>query len=102
MTIDDLAEKVGKNRTTVYRYENGDIENLPLCILDSLASSLNTTPSYLMGWSDDYRVTKESPPPTEMSYLIKWVEEYGLNSLTDEECRKIIEYARFIVSQRDN
>ena len=102
MSIDELADKLGKNRTTVYRYENGNIENLPLCILDSLATSLNTTPAYLMGWSDDYRVTETSSPPVEMSYLIKWVEEYGLDTLTDEECQKIIEYARFIVSQRDN
>ena len=28
MSIDDLADRLGKNRTTVYRYENGDIENI--------------------------------------------------------------------------
>ena len=43
LSIDDLACRLGKNRTTIYRYENGDIENLPLGILDSLADALNTT-----------------------------------------------------------
>ena len=52
LSIDDLATKLGKNRTTVYRYENGDIENLPLSILNPLAEALDTTPAHLMGWGD--------------------------------------------------
>lgn len=48
MSIDDLANKLGKNRTTVYRYENGDIENLSLNILNPLTDALGTTPWYLM------------------------------------------------------
>lgn len=50
MSVDELAAKLGKNRTTVYRYERGDIENLPLDALEPLAAALNTTPAYLMGW----------------------------------------------------
>lgn len=53
MTAEDLAELIGKSRATVYRYENGDIEDLPITVIDPLASALNTTPAYLMGWSDD-------------------------------------------------
>lgn len=53
MSVDDLAEKLGKNRATIYRYEKGDIENLPLDVLEPLAKSLNTTPGYLMGWEED-------------------------------------------------
>lgn len=50
MTADELAKRLGKDRSTVYRYENGDIENLPLDILDPIAKALDTTPGYLMGW----------------------------------------------------
>ncbi|WP_303015401.1 helix-turn-helix domain-containing protein [Holdemania massiliensis] len=53
MSIDDLAEAIGKNRTTVYRYESGDIENLPLSVIEPLAKALRTTPEYLMGWDDN-------------------------------------------------
>lgn len=52
MSVDDLAEKLGKNRATIYRYEKGDIENLPLDVLEPLANALNTTPGYLMGWEE--------------------------------------------------
>lgn len=52
MSVDDLADKLGKNRATIYRYERGDIENLPLDVLEPLANALETTPGYLMGWED--------------------------------------------------
>jgi transcriptional regulator with XRE-family HTH domain len=50
MSADELANKLGKDRSTIYRYEKGDIENLPLDILEPIASALSTTPQYLMGW----------------------------------------------------
>lgn len=58
MSIDDLARAIGKNRTTVYRYESGDIENLPLGIIEPLAKALKTTPEYLMGWDDNVKPEK--------------------------------------------
>lgn len=50
LSVEELARLLGKNRATVYRYENGDIENLPTTILEPIAKALNTTPTYLMGW----------------------------------------------------
>lgn len=47
---EELARRLGKDRSTIYRYENGDIENLPIDILEPIARALNTTPAYLMGW----------------------------------------------------
>lgn len=54
ISVDELAKRLNKNRTTVYRYEKGDIENLPLGTLKPLAEILETTPAYLMGWVDDF------------------------------------------------
>lgn len=61
MSVDDLASKLGKNRATIYRYERGDIENLPLDVLEPLANALETTPGYLMGWED---TPKKDEPST--------------------------------------
>lgn len=52
LSVDDIAEKLGKNRATIYRYESNDIENLPITILEPLSEALKTTPAYLMGWDD--------------------------------------------------
>ena len=49
----NLQHVWGKNRATVYRYENGDIENLPVGILEPLASALGTSEAYLIGLVDD-------------------------------------------------
>lgn len=53
MSVDELAELLGKNRATVYRYESDEIENMPLSVLEPLAKALKVTPAYLMGWNID-------------------------------------------------
>jgi len=53
MSGEELAKLLGKNRSTVFRYENGEIENLPLDILLPIAKALKTTPQHLMGWDTD-------------------------------------------------
>jgi len=55
MSVDQLAEILGKNRATIYRYESDDIENMPLSVLEPLARALKVTPAYLMGWEDDQK-----------------------------------------------
>ncbi len=50
VSADKLAKAIGKDRSTIFRYEKGEIENLPLDILEPIAKALHTTPSYLMGW----------------------------------------------------
>lgn len=53
MSADELGRLLGKNRATVYRYEKGEIEKMPLDILKPIATALRTTPQYLMGWEQD-------------------------------------------------
>lgn len=66
ISVDELAKRLNKNRTTVYRYEKGDIENLPIDVLDPLAKALDTTPAYLMGWD-----TKSSKDAVTIGELLK-------------------------------
>ncbi len=53
LSVDELAEKLSKNRATIYRYESNEIEKLPTTVLKPLAKALNTTPSALMGWEEE-------------------------------------------------
>ena len=66
LTVDELAEKIGKSRATIYRYENGDIENMPTPVLEPLAKALETTPADLMGWID---IAEENKPTKEELHL---------------------------------
>lgn len=53
LSADDLAQRLGKNRATVYRYEGDEIENFPVSVIGPLAHVLSVSPAYLMGWSSD-------------------------------------------------
>lgn len=50
ISVEKLAEAIGKDRATIYRYESKAIEDMPTSILEPLAKALGTTPAYLMGW----------------------------------------------------
>ncbi len=50
LSVDELAETIGKNRATIYRYESNEIENMSITILGPLAKALHTTPAELCGW----------------------------------------------------
>lgn len=47
MSVDDLAKRIGKDRSTVYRYENGDIGNMPMELLAPMVEALELTPQQL-------------------------------------------------------
>lgn len=52
ISADDLGEKLGVARSTVFRYENGFIEKVPVDVIKTIANALHTTPEYLMGWEE--------------------------------------------------
>lgn len=53
LSVDALAELVGVNRATVYRYEGDEIKSMGTETLVPLAKALRTTPAWLMGWTDN-------------------------------------------------
>ena len=57
-SAEKVAERLGVSPATIYRYEKGDIEKVPVDSLAELAKILQTTPAYLMGW-------KEQPEPKQ-------------------------------------
>lgn len=59
LDADFVAKELGISRATYYRYENKDIEKVPISALAPLAKILHTTPEYLMGWEDDTQKHQE-------------------------------------------
>lgn len=51
-TQEDLAEKLGLQKSAIAKYENGRVENIKRSIICKMASILECSPSYLMGWND--------------------------------------------------
>lgn len=51
LSADQVAERLGVDRTTLYRYERGAISKVPSDVLAKVAQILFTSPAYLMGLS---------------------------------------------------
>lgn len=53
MTLEELGEKIGVNKTAIYKYEKGLIVNLKRSTIEALAIALNVNPVWLMGLTDE-------------------------------------------------
>lgn len=66
ISVDWLAEQIGRRRSTVYRYENSEVADIPSKVFQKIADCLETTPSSLLGWYDTPVVrTDGSEEPAE-------------------------------------
>lgn len=99
MSAEELAKKLGKDRSTIYRYEKGDIENLPLDILAPIADALDTFPAYLMGWMEEVE-EKPVEVANELSEIFldkelrEMIADYKL--LDEEKKKQAREFIRFL------
>ena len=81
MTADVLAEAIGVSRSTMFRYENGYIEKMPMNNLVPIARALHTTVGYLMGWSED----TEAP----------------IHDVSDSQKAEAVNYLRYLAANKD-
>ena len=93
LSVDDVAEKLGKNRATIYRYESDDIENLPAPILSPLAKVLQTTPAELMGW--------EHPPFSLSSTQEQYSFSPSTQMYTSDEIAHLKKYKQLDEAERE-
>ena len=93
LSAEYVADKLGCSATTVYRYEKGDIEKMPLDILKPLSAILHVSPAYLMGWDDaEDAVPGSLPLPANKSYPLVGTIACGTPILAEEN---ITEYIQF-------
>lgn len=55
MTAGELAKRTGISRATIHRYENGQIKNIRLPSIESIAFQLQVNPDWLLGKTDNQR-----------------------------------------------
>lgn len=58
LSADSLAAKIGVSRSTIFRYEKGDIEKVPIEVVAKVADALDIKPAVLMGLKADTVVDK--------------------------------------------
>lgn len=89
MTLKELGKKIGKTEATVQRYESGEIKNLKNDTIELIASALEISPAYLMGWID------ENPVNENVHRIAAHID----GDVSEEELSDIIKYIDFIKSQ---
>lgn len=62
LSYQDLADRTGMSKSSLQRYETGGIANVPLHRLEAIATALEVSPEWLMGW-DDIKVTISDTDP---------------------------------------
>lgn len=98
MSADTLAEKIGVSRSTVFRYENGFIEKLPINNLIPIARALNTTVGYLMGWDENPETTE--PTPNERGGSEAEAMRY-FEGLSESRKAEALNYLRYLFASED-
>ena len=98
LSVDEVAEKLGKNRATIYRYESNEIEKLPTNVLEPLSKVLNTTPSALMGWEEHTPETSEKPEKNNnvSDDDIMFALFNGSEGITDEMFDEVKQFAEMV------
>lgn len=61
MSAEELAETIGVNPTTIYRYEKGAIDKVSAETLGEIARALYTSPVRLMDWESEAVETEPQP-----------------------------------------
>lgn len=58
----DLAARLSMSKATIHRYENGDIKNIKLPVIESIARELNVNPLWLIGKSERKELISNGEP----------------------------------------
>ena len=96
-SAEKVADQLGVSPATIYRYEKGDIEKVPVDSLAELAKILQTTPAYLMGWEsqadqaeiNDLLAQIQASEEKEQSRIAEMIQEF--KKLNDDGKAKAIE-----------
>lgn len=95
LSAEEVAHALHVSRATIYRYESKEIEKLPTNIIEPLAKVLKCSVSYLMGWDEMDDTRKDSN--SDINYLVKLSQ-----SLPPNQLDRLISYAQFLKTEKDN
>lgn len=91
--VSQITDALGINRTSLYRYEKGEINKMPHTTLIPIAKILGVSPAYLLSGKE-----KESNNYNELINNLK--KTIGDIEFSDNEITEITSYIEFIISKR--
>ncbi len=95
MSADELGKRIGKNRATIFRYEKGEIEKLPIDVLKPIAEALLTTPQALMGWNEETAAESGNGLSKSKQQLLALAEQ-----CTEEDAEKLLQMMQILLGKK--
>ena len=53
LSQEELGRRVGVQRAAIQKYEKGTVTNIPIHTIEKIASVLNVSPAYIVGWDSN-------------------------------------------------
>lgn len=100
LTLEEVGKLVGVGKSTVRKWETGDIENMKRDKIVKLANALKVSPSFIMGVDEEVKETKETKEDKSTTGFKNFAAHLD-GDLTDEEWQEVIDYANYIRTKRD-
>lgn len=104
LSFSEFAEEIGLTEAEIRKYETGK-GGIPSDIVKMLADYFDISVGKLSAGKvkgKDIFAAFASTNEAYVEQVTKWVEVFGNERFSDEEFEKIIDYAKFILSQRTN
>ena len=95
MTLEELGKRIHVGKGTVKKYETGMIDNIPSDKIEALADALETTPAYIMGWSDTQDAEPPDAPQTDEARILS----VGVDKMPPDDRKRALEVMRLMFTQ---
>ena len=92
LTLIELSQKVNINKTSIARYETGEVE-MKADVLQMFANFFNVSTDYLLGKTDDRNATAAAAPELEGVKLALYNQT---EELTEEQLQDVLKFVEFI------
>ena len=104
MTLEEVGEKIGVSKQTLYKYENNIITNIPSDKIEGLAKIFNISPAVIMGWDKDDEQYYQDKEAAEYAEMLRTRPEMRMlfsasRGISKEEMQEAVSYIEFIKSR---
>lgn len=102
LTQTELGLACGVAKQTIFKYETGVVTNIPLDRLQLIASALDVSAAYLMGWEDepDSKPPEDEKTAPELSESVKKLINV-MSQLTPENQRIVLAAAKGFLQEQN-
>jgi len=95
LTLIELAKIVNINKTSISRYELGEVE-MKADIIEVFSNFFNVSTDYLLGKTDDRNSSTPTPTPKEQLEGVKLELFDQVGDLSDDEARQVLDIIKII------